>query len=182
MVSVHPLPCCQLIARSTPASPRFGTDLRQVLGWFGPARRAGSLLGVPLFGGVAHPRRLRGRATTVALRDRLPSLGPSGPRLARRRASRPRWSRTPGGRGDAGHVTSAPRFIRRPSAGRAPAPRNHGAGTMGGCAAAVRPKLPGGDVSFPPERPRDRARLDIPLSALGRIRRWQPERRRRAVA
>jgi hypothetical protein len=139
--------------------------VRQWDGYLGPALRAGSLR-------VA-PRRSA---------SHLAAAGPSGPRLARRRASRPRWSRTPGRRGDAGHVTSAPRFIRRPSAGRAPAPRDHGAGTMGGCAAAVRPKLPGGDLSSPPERPRDRARLGIPLSALGRIRRWQPERRRRAVA
>jgi hypothetical protein len=70
--------------------------VRQWDGYLGPALRAGSL-------GVA-PRRSA---------SHLAAAGPRGPRLARRRASRPRWSRTPGGRGDAGHVTSAPRFIRR---------------------------------------------------------------------
>jgi hypothetical protein len=42
----------------------------------------------------------------------LKSAGPGGPRLARRWAQRPRWSRTPGGWGDAGHVTSTPSFTR----------------------------------------------------------------------
>ena len=73
-----------------------GAGLRARIGYLGPALRAGSLR-------VA-PRRSA---------SHLAAAGPCGPRLARRRASRPRWSRTPGGRGDAGHVTSAPRFISR---------------------------------------------------------------------
>jgi hypothetical protein len=42
-------------------------------------------------------------------------------------------------------------------------------GRWGGCAAAVRPRLPGGDVTFSPARPRDRARLAFryPPSGLG---------------
>ena len=96
--------------------------VRQWDGYLGPALRAGSLR-------VA-PRRSA---------SHLAAAGPSGPRLARRRASRPRWSRTPGGRGDAGHVTSASRFIRRalggPGAGSAQSRRRDDGGMRRSCAA-----------------------------------------------
>ena len=56
-------------------------------------------------------------------------------------------------------------------------------GRWGGCAAAVRPRLPGGDVTSSSARPRDRAFASrILFTAPGRIGRWQPERRRRAVS
>ncbi len=68
-------------AHSTPAPHCVCTYARQLSGWFRPTRRAGSLQSPrrTLFGDVTHPRRLRGRATTVAHGNVTSAPGPSGP-------------------------------------------------------------------------------------------------------
>jgi hypothetical protein len=66
--------------------------------------------------GPAHSPSHHG-APRLGVISKLASPGPGGPQFARRWALRPRWSRPPGGREDAGHVTSNSPSPAGPSAG-----------------------------------------------------------------